>query len=120
MMAQRALTAARRLEEEEGVSVEVIDPRTLHPFDYDTVFASLERTGRLVVVDEARRSCSLGSEVVARAAVERFDALQAAPRLVANPDLHVPYAPELEREVIPQVDDIVGSVLDVMHPVGAR
>lgn len=119
MMAQRAMVAAARLEQD-GVSVEVIDPRTLHPFDWDAVAESVARTGRLVVVDEARRSCSLGSEVVARMAVEHFDALKVAPRLVANPDLHVPYAPVLEREVIPQVEDIVTSVMGVLDRAGVR
>ena len=106
MMASRALQAAVELEKC-GVSAEIIDPRTLHPFDSDAVFASVERTGRLLVVDEARRSCSLGSEVIARVAVECHGVLRTAPRIVANPDVHVPYAPELEREVIPQVHHIV-------------
>ncbi len=104
-----ALEAAARLEQD-GISAEVIDPRTLNPFDYDTVFASVEKTGRLVCVDEARRSCSLASEVVARVSSEAFGALRAGPRIVANPDVHVPYAPILEAEVIPQVDDVVGAV----------
>jgi pyruvate/2-oxoglutarate/acetoin dehydrogenase E1 component len=108
-MVARSLEAAKTLEAE-GVSVEVIDPRTLNPFDYDTVIASVEKTGRLVCVDEARRSCSLASEIVARVSSEAFGALRAAPGIVANPDLHVPYAPVLEAQVIPQVDDIVAAV----------
>jgi pyruvate dehydrogenase E1 component beta subunit len=119
MMAQRSMAAAVQLEQE-GVSIEVIDPRTLHPFDWEAVADSVAKTGRLVVVDEARRSCSLGSEVVARMAVEHFDALRVAPRLIANPDLHIPYAPILEREVVPQVEDIINGVMSVMHRVGQR
>jgi pyruvate dehydrogenase E1 component beta subunit len=111
-MVPRALKAAGELEAQ-GVSVEVVDPRTLHPFDYDTVIASVEKTGRLVCVDEARRSCSLASEIVARVAAEAFGALRAAPRVVANPDVHVPYAPGLETQVIPQVGDIVAAVRNV-------
>ena len=108
-MVARSLEAAEQLEES-GVSAEVIDPRTLHPLDYDTIIASVEKTGRLVCVDEARRSCSLASEIVARVSAEAFGALQAAPIIVANPDVHVPYAPELEAEVIPQVGQIVEAV----------
>jgi len=108
-MVGRSLEAAEQLEEQ-GLSAEVIDPRTLHPLDYDTIIASVEKTGRLVCVDEARRSCSLASEIVARVASEAFGALHARPRIVANPDVHVPYAPTLEAQVIPQVSDIVEAV----------
>ena len=109
LMAHRALEAAEQLEQE-GTSVEVVDPRTLHPLDHDTIITSVEKTGRLVVVDEARRSCSLGSEIVARVSTDSFGALRAAPRIVANPDVHIPFAPELERQVIPQVAHIVESI----------
>lgn len=119
MMAKRALAAARVLEQQ-GISAEVVDPRTLYPFDYDAVYASLEKTGRLLVVDEAHRTCSVGSEVIARVAVERHELLRGAPRIVANPDTHVPYAPELEAHVIPQVDDIVAAALATAQPAGAR
>jgi pyruvate/2-oxoglutarate/acetoin dehydrogenase E1 component len=108
-MVARAVAAAEQLDAE-GVSLEVIDPRTLHPLDYATVIASVEKTGRLVCVDEARRSCSLASEIVARVAAAAFGALRSAPRVVANPDVHVPYAPSLEAQVIPQVSDIVEAV----------
>ncbi len=119
VMVHRAVSAAEQLEAE-GTSVEVIDPRSLHPLDYDTIFASVEKTGRLVVVDEARRSCSLGSEIVARVAVEAFGSLKAPPRLIANPDVHVPFAPELERQVIPQVEDIAESIRSLTAAVAGR
>jgi pyruvate dehydrogenase E1 component beta subunit len=108
-MVSRALEAAEQMEEH-GVSVEVIDPRTLHPLDYDSIIASVEKTGRLVCVDEARRSCSIASEIVARVASDALSALQTSPMIVANPDVHVPYAPVLEQQVIPQVSDIVEAV----------
>ncbi len=108
LMARRALDAAQQLEGE--VSVEVVDPRTLHPLDLDAIVASVEKTGRLVVVDEARQTCSAGRDIIARVASEAFATLQAPPRLVANPDTHVPYALELERAVIPQVESIVEAV----------
>jgi len=113
LMAKRALEAADALDHA-GISAEVIDPRTLHPLDYDAVFASVAKTGHLVVVDEARRTCSVGSEIVARVAVDAFDALQAPPRVVANPDVHIPHSRSLLEHVVPQVDDIVAAVRDVV------
>jgi pyruvate dehydrogenase E1 component beta subunit len=104
-MVRRAVDAARQLELD-GISAEVIDPRTLHPLDEALILASVAKTGRLVVVDEARQSCSVASEIVARVAVGGLHSLRTAPRIVANPDLHVPYSAVLERQVIPQVDDI--------------
>jgi acetoin:2,6-dichlorophenolindophenol oxidoreductase subunit beta len=115
-MVRRAVAAAAKLEES-GVSAEVIDPRTLHPLDDALLLASVQKTGRLVCVDEARRSCSMASEIVARVASSGFASLQAPPQIVANPDVHVPYAQSLEQAVIPQVDDIVAAV-DVV--VGER
>jgi acetoin:2,6-dichlorophenolindophenol oxidoreductase subunit beta len=109
LMARRATEAAAELEAD-GISVEVIDPRTLHPLDYDTILASVAKTGRLVVVDEARRSCSVGSEIIARVAVEALDSLKAPPRILANPDVHIPYARELLEKVVPQTADIVEAV----------
>jgi len=111
-MVRRAEAAAKELETA-GVSAEVIDPRTLHPLDDELILASVRKTGRLVCVDEARRSCSMASEIVARVTAAGFGSLRAAPRIVANPDLHVPYAQSLEVEVIPQVGHIVAAVGDV-------
>lgn len=114
LMAQRALQAAEQLESE--LSVEVVDPRTLFPLDLQTIIASVKKTGRLVVVDEARETCSAGRDIIAQVATRAFDVLAAAPRLVANPDVHIPYAPELEREVIPSVDEIVRVVRSLVSP----
>ncbi|HEX3680514.1 MAG TPA: transketolase C-terminal domain-containing protein [Galbitalea sp.] len=111
LMARRALEAAQQLEGE--ISVEVVDPRTLHPIDRGAIVSSVEKTGRLVVVDEARQTCSAGGDVIAGVAREALGSLLEAPRLVANPDVHVPYAVELESQVIPQVDDIVQAVRGV-------
>jgi acetoin:2,6-dichlorophenolindophenol oxidoreductase subunit beta len=118
VMARRAVEAAEQLDEE--VSVEVIDPRTVHPLDFEAIAASVEKTGRLVVVDEARQTCSAGRDIVARVAAEAFGALKAPPRLVANPDVHIPAAPELERAVIPQVEDVVDAVRLVCSPEGVK
>jgi pyruvate dehydrogenase E1 component beta subunit len=112
-MVRRAVAAAKELDAA-GISAEVIDPRTLHPLDDELLVSSVGKTGRLVVVDEARRSCSMASEIVARISSTAFDSLRAAPRIVANPDVHVPYAQSLEVEVIPQVSHIVAAANQVV------
>ena len=109
MMAHRALEAAEDAEKE-GLSVEVIDPRTLYPLDVDAIIASVKKTGRLIVVDEAKRTCSLASEIVARVSSDAFDALRRPPRIVANPDTHIPFNPDLERLVIPKAADILAAI----------
>ena len=83
----------------EGVSVEVIDPRTLYPWDADTVMESVARTGRLVVLDTARQSCGFAAEVIATACTEVFDSLLAPPVRVTTPDVPMPFAPQLERHL---------------------
>ncbi|WP_462188032.1 MULTISPECIES: alpha-ketoacid dehydrogenase subunit beta [unclassified Frankia] len=89
-----ALAAAQRLETE-GISVEVVDPRSLVPLDYETINASVEKTGRVVVVDPAPRTCSFASELVASLAEERFWRLMAAPVRVTAADVPTPFSPPL-------------------------
>jgi pyruvate dehydrogenase E1 component beta subunit len=113
LMARRATEAADRLAAE-GLSVEVVDPRTLLPLDVETIIASVQKTGRLVVVDEARRSCSVASEIVARVATDAFGSLKEPPRILANPDVHIPYNPDLVTLVVPQADAIVDAVRSMM------
>jgi pyruvate dehydrogenase E1 component beta subunit len=118
LMARRALEAAAQLDRE-GISAEVIDPRTLFPLDEQTILASVDKTGRLVCVDEARRSCSLGSEIVARVTCQAFAKLKTAPRIVANPDVHIPYNPALLKLVVPQVEDITKATRALWSTVSA-
>jgi pyruvate/2-oxoglutarate/acetoin dehydrogenase E1 component len=108
-----ALQAAEALAAE-GVSVEVIDPRTLVPLDWPTILASVERTGRLVVVDPAHRTCSAASEIAATVAEQRFGALKAAPRRVTTPDVHIPFSPAMEKPLYPNPDTIAAAVRDVL------
>lgn len=108
LMAKRALQAAAQLARE-GISVEVVDPRTLHPLAYDIVVRSVEKTGLLLSIDEARRTCSGASEITARVCEAAFDALRAAPITLAVPDLPIPFAPTLEREIIPSVERIAST-----------
>jgi pyruvate dehydrogenase E1 component beta subunit len=114
LMMHRALEAAERLRDE--ISVEVIDPRTLRPFDLDAVLASLRKTGRLLVVHESPTYCGVGAEIVRQVTERGFELLQRAPKVLGGRDLPIPFAKPLENAVVPQVDDIVqavrGMVLD--------
>ncbi|PZF85652.1 alpha-ketoacid dehydrogenase subunit beta [Jiangella anatolica] len=96
----RALAAAEELAAE-GVSVEVIDPISLQPFDLDTVFASVERTGRLLIAHEDTLTGGWGAELAARVAQERLYSLEAPIRRVAAHDVPLPVAPVLEQAVVP-------------------
>jgi acetoin:2,6-dichlorophenolindophenol oxidoreductase subunit beta len=108
LMRHRALEAAERLAAE--ASVEVIDPRTLVPFDVDTVLDSLTRTNRLVVVQEAAEGGSWGATLVARLMREQFELFDAPPELVAADDTPVPYAAPLEEAWMPSVDRIAERI----------
>ncbi len=112
-MVHPALQAASALAEE-GISVEVIDPRTLVPLDADTIVASVSRTGRAVVVDESPRSYGITGELAATIAEGAFDFLEAPVRRVCAPDVPVPFSPRLEKAVIPGVAEIVNAVRGVL------
>ena len=105
-LVREAVQAAAMLDEE-GVSVEVIDPRTLNPADWKTILESVGRTGRLVAVDPAHRTSSFASECVARVAVCSPSLLKTPPVIVATPDVHPPFAPTMERGLFPDADSIV-------------
>ncbi|PSQ11761.1 dehydrogenase [Halobacteriales archaeon QS_5_70_15] len=107
---EHALAAAERLAEEDGVSVEVIDPRTLQPLDTGTIVESVRKTGRLLAVDEAYLPCGIQGEIMAQIAERAFDALEAPPRRLGNPGVPVPFAPPLENEVLPATEDVADEV----------
>lgn len=98
-LVQASLRVADELEGE-GISVEVIDPRTLVPFDWGTVTASVRKTGSLVVADPARRTCGAAAEIVAGVGERCWDALRSRPRRVTWEDVPVPFSPVLEEAVI--------------------
>jgi pyruvate dehydrogenase E1 component beta subunit len=108
-MVQRSLAAAESLAGE-GISVEVVDPRTLVPFDLDTILASVHRTGRLVVVDECHRSCGVGAEVAALVVEHAFGALKGPIRRVSTLDVPIPFSSALETVVEPSEDRICAAV----------
>lgn len=95
--------------EDEGISVEVVDLRCVVPLDIDTIIDSVERTGRVLVVDPAPRTCSIASEVVATVADSAFSFLKAPPARLTAPDAPVPFSPELERLMYPTTETIVAA-----------
>lgn len=99
-MLHTALEAATRLQAS-GVSVEVIDLQTLQPLDWDTVFSSVAKTGRLVIVQEDNPFASVASEIAARVSDQLFWSLDAPIRRVTSPDVHVPYTAVLEDAYVP-------------------
>ncbi|MFC7044711.1 alpha-ketoacid dehydrogenase subunit beta [Halobacteriaceae archaeon GCM10025711] len=105
---QRLLGETLEMAEEMAgeTSVEVIDPRSLYPLDTDTIVASVEKTGRLVVADESPLSYGTHAEVVARVVENAFYSLDAPIQRVGVPDTHVPFSPVLEDEVLPHAEDV--------------
>jgi pyruvate dehydrogenase E1 component beta subunit len=107
-MVHACLDAARDLAAE-GVECEVIDLRSLSPIDMDTVLDSVERTGRLVCVDEASPRCNLATDIAAQVAMHAFGALKAQIELVSPPHVPVPFSPTLEDLYIPSAQHIADA-----------
>jgi pyruvate dehydrogenase E1 component beta subunit len=108
-MVQRALAAAATLAAE-GISVEVVDPRTLVPFDLETLLGSVAKTGLLVVVDECHQSCGVGAEIAALVAEHAFDSLRGPIRRVSTLDVPIPFSRTLEAFVEPSEAKILAAV----------
>ena len=102
---QRALTAANQAAEDDGLDVEVIDLRTLCPWDQETVYASVKKTNRVIVAYEDSISWGYGAEIAARIADDCFAWLDAPVKRIASTDTFVGYAPQLEDAILPQVED---------------
>ncbi len=112
-LVQRAVTAAKEVEEATGVSAEVIDLRSLSPVDWETVGASVRRTSRALVVTEDALSWGYGAELAARIAADHFAWLDAPVRRVASLDTFVAYAPDLEDRILPQVADVAAAIREL-------
>jgi 2-oxoisovalerate dehydrogenase E1 component len=97
---------------QQGVSLEIIDPRTLVPFDWETVEQSLAKTGRLVVIHEDNRTCGFGQAIITEmtSVPERFNLLLSPPQLVARYDVHIPFCPELEYAVLPDLARVMQAI----------
>lgn len=106
---------ANRQLEKDGISAEIIDPRSLNPLDTGAILKSVRKTSRLVVVDEARETCSAASEISAIVSEQMFGDLKAPVRRVAAPNVPVPFSPPLEKFVMPGPERIVDVVTKVVN-----
>jgi pyruvate dehydrogenase E1 component beta subunit len=113
IMVHRALAAAKELSEL-GIECEVIDPRTIYPFDYDTVVRSLKKTHRLVVTHESSRRSGIGAEIVSQVVEQAFEELDERPVIVAGRNVPMPYNRKLESMVIPNEERLKQAILELM------
>ncbi len=108
-------TKAADILAKEGIQAEIIDLRSLRPLDMDPALASFKKTNRAVIVEEGWRSFGVGSEVAARLYEEAFDYVDAPIRRVAQKEVPLPYSRNLEQLALPQVEDVVKAVKEVLH-----
>jgi 2-oxoisovalerate dehydrogenase E1 component len=113
LMVQHTLKACEQLAAE-GISVELIDPRTVAPLDIETILASVAKTGRLLVVDEDFAPCGFAADVAAQVAEAGFDELDAPIRRVTGVHTPTPYSPSLEQAVVPNVDMIAQAIRELV------
>ena len=108
-LVQRSLVAAQHAEKN-GISVRVIDLRTIIPFDWAAIAEAVTATNRVIVAHEDQLTCGFGAEIAARISEELFDQLDAPVTRIGAMDTPVAYAPELEEVILPQTDDIVKAI----------
>src|SRR5690242_7385331 len=114
LLVPAALKAADQLEQQ-GVSCEVIDPRTIRPLDIDTIVESIKKTNRVVIAEESHPVCGVGAEISAEIMERAFDYLDAPVKRVSGADVPMPYAKNLENLAIPDVERIVAAVREVAY-----
>jgi 2-oxoisovalerate dehydrogenase E1 component beta subunit len=112
-MVYTAAEAAKKVQEEDELSVEILDLRTLIPWDKKTVLSSVEKTSKALVLHEDTRTGGFGAEIVATIAEEAFENLDAPVKRITAPDTPVPFSPPLEQAFIPQVEDVVAGLRDL-------
>ena len=113
-MVHKSLAAAEELSKQ-GISVEVVDPRTLVPLDKQAIVNSVKKTGRIVIVTEDCKTGGVSAEIAAVVAEEAIDYLDAPVKRVAEPDTPIPFSPPLEKFVIPDENRIIGAVKEIVH-----
>lgn len=112
-MVRKTLEAADKLARD-GKSIEVIDPRTLAPLDIDTILESVHKTGRLLIVDETFQPCGIGAEIAAQVMAQGFDDLDAPVQRLNGVHTPTPYSPPLEAAIIPQTEQVVQAIEDLL------
>lgn len=115
LMLHKAVNAAKSLSDEAGIEAEVVDPRCLVPLDMETIVTSVEKTGRLLIVEENNRRGGWGAEVAAEVASRAIGYLDAPIMRLATPDVPIPFSPVLESHVIPGESDIYNSVIELVE-----
>jgi pyruvate dehydrogenase E1 component beta subunit len=116
-MAEVALQAAKVLSEEHEVEAEVIDPRTLRPLDLDTILRSVEKTNRVVIVEEGWPHGGVGANLAALIQGQAFDDLDAPVERVTGADVHMPYSKRMEQAAIPHADNVVSAALQTLEGI---
>src|SRR5947209_7904435 len=112
-LVQRSLVAAKNAEQQQGINAEVIDLRTLAPYDWEAVARSVKKTSKLIVAHEDTRTHGFGAEIAARVSEELFEWLDAPVRRVAALDTFVAYAPQLEDAILPQAEDVYRAITEL-------
>jgi pyruvate dehydrogenase E1 component beta subunit len=112
-----ALDVARRLEQEQGISCEVVDLRSLRPLDKPTIINSVKKTGRAVIIEEDWRSYGVGAEVAATIQEDAFDYLDAPVRRVAGVEVPLPYSKVLERAALPSAQNLIAAINQTLEGV---
>ncbi len=112
-LVHRSLLAAEQVREQHGLDVEVIDLRSLNPYDWETISRSVKKTSKVIVAHEDSLSWGFGAEIAARIADELFEDLDGPVRRVGALDTFVAYSPDLEDVILPQVEDLVNAILDL-------
>jgi pyruvate dehydrogenase E1 component beta subunit len=115
--ARRSVLKALDLIAGKNISVELIDPRTLHPLDLETILNSLRKTGKIMVVHEAPARCGVGAEIVRRVCAAGFDLLDAPPVVLGGKSLPIPFNAELEKSCYPQAVDIAAAIVELAEHI---
>lgn len=110
-LVQQSLVAAKEAEKQHGISVEVIDLRTLSPYDWEAIAASVKKTNRVIVAHEESLSWGYGAEIAARIGTELFDHLDAPVQRIGSIDTFVAYAPQVEDYILPQIPDVLKTIV---------
>jgi 2-oxoisovalerate dehydrogenase E1 component len=111
-LVQRSMLAAQQAEKD-GISVGVVDLRTIVPYDWETIARSVSQTSRVIIAHEDQLTCGFGAELAARIADELFEHLDAPVRRVAALDTPVAYCPDLEEAILPQSADVLKAIGDL-------
>jgi pyruvate/2-oxoglutarate/acetoin dehydrogenase E1 component len=110
-MAEQAAAALA----DEGIECEIVDPRTTSPLDEDTIYESVENTGRLVVVDESYPRCNMATDIVALVTQNCFEHLKSAPKMVTAPHTPPPFSPTLEDLYVPDEEQVAAAVRETVE-----